>query len=59
MWTPGLPAGKSGHRCRTLLIQSFNYSVNAHFQTRSLAKVKVKVVPVLLVYFSSSIASDC
>lgn len=33
------------------LMQSFNYSINAHFQPKSLAKVKVKVVPMLFAYF--------
>lgn len=59
MWTPSLSASKSGHRCLTILMQSFNYSISAHFQTKSLAKVKVKVVPVLSVCLFSSTTSDC
>lgn len=57
-WTAVLPAGKGGHRCLTILIQSFSYSINAHFQIKSSAKVEVKVVPVPLVCLPSSTISD-
>lgn len=59
MWTAVLPASKGGHRCLTILIQSFNYSINACFQIKSLAKVEAKVAPVPLVWVSSSNISDC
>ena len=54
MRTAVLPASKVGHGCLTILIQSFNDSINAHFQIESLAKVELKVVPVTLVCLSSS-----